>query len=263
MTVVALPFKPIDVGPIEIRTLRPVEEDLIRHEIALGSGVLKTKAAKFAQEVRAIAGRAGEDPYALRILTEAERIGGNNAAASQAVDRWLAARPGDGLAMMHKGELQIEALRAARSTDKAAWRAARKLILDGNKAAPNNPQILAAYYNSFVAEGVMPPAGAQNGLYSALELVPQDEGLRYQLASDFEHRGMIQEAITIIKPAAMTLHSDEDDPKKKKRQQELREKYRAVGDDRTETARGMLARLEKKLGGGAPAAAAPAALQVQ
>jgi hypothetical protein len=242
-----IPFKPIDVGPIAIRTLSLAEDALIEHDIALGGGIPVRVAADFARKVRSAAARFPKDPYALRILTEAERAAGNKAAALEAVERWLAVKPGDGLALMHKAELQIEALRAAKSSDKSAWEAARKLILAANKAAPGNPQILAAYYNSFISEGVLPPPGAQNALVRAFELVPQDDMLRQQVAADFEHRGMIAEAIAVIKPAAFSLHGADSDPKKKKKQDELLEKYRLAGDGRTETAREMLERLEKKL----------------
>ena len=62
--------------------------------------------------------------------------------------------------------------------------------------------VLAAYYHSFVMQGVLPPEDAQNALYSAMELAPSDGELRYQLARDFEQRHMIPEAIAIIRPEA-------------------------------------------------------------
>jgi tetratricopeptide (TPR) repeat protein len=247
LTMVSLPFKPINVGNISVRNLSPAEDALIEYDIALGSGVLKRTAGKFVGSVRKAASPFPQDAYALQILTEAERSAGNNAEAAQSVERWLAVSPGNGLALMHKGQLQIEALRTAKSPDAEAWNRARQPILAANKALPGNPQILLAYYDSFVAQGVLPPAGAQNGLVAAFEALPQDSGIRYQLASDFEQRGMLEEAIAVIKPAAFELHGDEANPKKKKKQEEEREKYRQVGDDSTETARDMLARLEKKL----------------
>ena len=250
-----LPFKPIEVGPIAVRTLSPAEDALIEYDITLGVGVPKGMAAAFARRVRAAAARFGEDPHALRILTEAERAALNNAAAAQAVDRWLAVRPDNPLALMHKAELQIEALRRAPPPNAAPWEAARKLILAAHKAAPRNPQILVAYYNSYRAQGLLPPPGAQNGLVRAFELVPQDDSLRHMVAADFEARGMIEEAIATIRPAAFALHSGDAEPRKKKKEEEVREKYREAGDSRTETAREMLERLEKKLATRRPAAA--------
>jgi hypothetical protein len=101
----------------------------------------------------------------------------------------------------------------------------------------------------------LPPAGAQNALYRAFELVPQDDDLRYQLALDFEKRGMITDAIATIKPAAFALRSEDESAKEKRRREKLEEKYRGVGQKKRETAIEMLTRLEKKLadGGGAKA----------
>jgi hypothetical protein len=211
---------------------------------------MKRNAPQFVREVREAARRFPKDPYALRILTEAERAAGNNAAAAEAVEQWLAARPGDPLALMHKGWLQAAALRAAGTADPAAWDAARQPIVAANRAAPLTPQILHAYYDSFVLQGVLPPPGAQNGLVKAFELIPQDENLRYKVAADFERRGMIPEAIAVIRPLAFSAHAPETDPEKKKKQDSAREKLRLVGDDLTETPAEMYQRLEAKLGGG-------------
>lgn len=248
----ALPFKPITVGDIAIAELSPARDALIEHEIALGSGVLKRTAAQFAASVRKVAARFPDDPYALRILTEAERSAGNSELAGKAVDRWLSLAPGDPLAMMHKGALQVEALRSAGARDSAAWAKAREPIFEAHKAAPGNPEILIAYYDSFAAQGMLPPAGAQNGLVAAFEALPQDSAIRYKLASDFEQRGLIEDAIAVITPAALELRSGADDEKEKKKQDLEREKYRKVGDDTTETPREMLLRLEKKLASAKP-----------
>ncbi len=248
-----MPFRPIDVGEIAIRPLRAAENAMLRHDLALDAGVMRSNAAQFIREVRESAKPFPRDPYALRILAEAERAAGNNAAAAEAVDRWLAARPNDPLALMHKGWLQAAALRAAGNADPAAWDAARQPIIAANKAAPLTPQILYAYYDSFVLQGVLPPPGAQNGLVKAFELIPQDENLRYKVAADFERRDMIAEAVAVIRPLAFSAHAPETDPEKKKKQDARREKLRLVGDDLTETPAEMYQRLEAKLaakGGG-------------
>jgi hypothetical protein len=246
---IRLPFKPIDVGPITIREMSPAENALLLHDIALGRGVLQREAGKFAAEVRSDSASYQDDPYALRILTEAERAAGGNEAAARAVDRWLAVQPQAPLALMHKAELQIDGLRKAGKYQGPVWEDARKLILAAAKGAPRNPQILVSYYDSFVAQGMLPPAGAQNALVRAFELVPQDSQLRHKVAADFESRNMIEDAIATIKPAALVLHGAPDDPKKAKKQAEARERDREVGDSRSETAREMLERLEKKLAG--------------
>jgi tetratricopeptide (TPR) repeat protein len=250
-----LPFKKMDTGPIAVRSLSPAEDALIRYDISISSGILKTKVARFAQDVKAAAERFPNDPYALKIETEALRLAGDTAGATAAADRWLAVRPGDALAMMEKGALQVDALAAAHSRDAASWNAARQLILEANRKAPREPQIMEAYYDSFAKAGELPPAGAQNALFKALELLPKDNELRYRVALDFERRGMIEEAIAVIKPTAFEAHNpDQDDPKKREEREKLEERYRRAGTEKHENARQMLTRLEQKLkqGGSKP-----------
>ena len=254
--VTVLPFKTIQLRPITIRALSPAEKALIWQEIALGRGILKSEASGFAADVRRIAARYPDDPYALSLLIEAERAAGNNAAAMSAVDQLLAIRPDDTRALTHKGQLQMAALMEAKSADKAAWEAARAYIIKANRTNPNDAFVLEAYYDSFAAQGVPAPPAAQNALFRAHELVPQDADLRYKVALDFERRNMIEDALAVIKPSAFQLHNDEQDPKKKKKQEEQAEKYREVGKEKRESAREMFDRLEKKLA--AAKAASPA-----
>jgi hypothetical protein len=253
LTAVRLPFKPIDVGPIAVRTLSPAEDALMKADIAFGRGVIVSEAPALAKEVRSIAARFPKDPHALSILIEAERAAGNREAAAAAVARWLAVQPGAPRALMHQAELEIDALRQTRSTNKAAWEKPRTLLLDANKRAPGDPMILEAYYDSFLAEGVLPPPGAQNALVKAFDLVPQDDDLRYKLASDFEQRQMIEDAIQIIKPAAFSL-SEEENPAKRAKRERQEARYREVDEVKRETPREMLARLETKLAGRAKSA---------
>jgi hypothetical protein len=257
LTANRIPFKPIDVGPITVRTLGPAERELVKEDIFLNRGLLVREAREFLENVRATARRYPTDPFALQILTEAERASGNAAEAAAAVDRWLAVKPKEPRAMMHKAQLQIESLAAAKSPDQAAWDAARNQLLAAHKAAPRDPMILEAYYDSYVAQGVLAPPPAQNALFRAFELVPQDDDIRYKLALDFEHRNMIREAIHVIKPAALSLHGENESEADKKKRAEMKVKYREVGTTDREEAWEMLARLEKKLPAGA-AAAAPA-----
>lgn len=246
LTALRMSLKPIDVGPIDIRPLTDAEHALLQSDIALSSGVPAREAKQFASVVRSKARPFMADPYALRLLIEAERAAGNNAEAMAAVDRLLALDPADPKGLMHKAELRIGALKDAKSADKQAWDQARQLILDANRAAPNDPEILTAYYDSFEAEGVLPPPPAQNALMQAHTLLPQNDTLRYRVASDFENRGMIQEAIFVIGPAAFSVHEEEDEKEKREREKAW-EKYRLAGDVKYETPREMLTRLEKKL----------------
>lgn len=254
-----LPFADIDLGPIEIRRLTGAEGDLVFNDIALGSRVSRYYIDRFAQSVRSISGNHPNDPYGLRMVAEVERLAGNRDAAQRAVERLLAVAPDDPRGLMFKGLLAAEALEASGSRDEAAWDAAREPILRANQLAPTDAQILWAYYESYRKQGMLPPAHAQNALVGALNLVPQDSRVRYLVAADFEQRGMIEDAITTIKPLAFATHEDASERARRERERNW-DRYGPAGEERTETARDMLARLEEKLAAdqGQAAAARPA-----
>ena len=247
-SVVRLPFRPIDPGAINLRTLRPAEQALLEYEIKINQGFLQSEAQEFANKVRSVAGRYLTDPFALAILAETEGLAGNKAAALTATEKLLAIQPDHARALTQKAMLQIDSLRAAGSTDKAAWQAARQPIVRARKAAPNDPIVLEAFHRSYLEQGVLPPEAAQNALYTAMELAPSDNDLRYRVARDFEQRNLIREAIAIIRPSAYVLpHRKTESEREKKKREEREEKYRGAGQQRRETAREMLDRLQKKL----------------
>jgi hypothetical protein len=246
--VLDVPFRPIDVGPIAVRTLRPAEAALIAQDIQLGQEIPAREAADFARTVSDIAYHYPDDPYALEILIEAQRLAGNSAAATAAADHLLQIEPDNARGLMHKGLLQAEALAAAHSADDAAWDAARQPILRANRSAPNDPLVLEAYYDSFADQGVLPPASAQNAFFHALQLAPGDEELRYRVAADFERRDMIPEAIAVIRPTALALRDVGDEGEREHRRRQLEEeRNRPAGQARHETAREMLTRLQTRL----------------
>ena len=246
--VLRLPFKKIDVGPIAVRSVTPAEDSMMELLIELSQGILKREAPEFAEKVRSAAGRFPDDPFALALLSEAERLAGNRDAAAAAADRLLAAAPNDRRGLLQKSLAEMERLKAASSRDAKAWNAARQYLVRASKVAPNDPLVLEAYYDSYAGQGILPPDPAQAALYRAHELAPSDGDLRYKVAADFERRDMIEEAITIIRPVAYVLpHRKNESAKEKKRREEREEKYRGAGQVKRETAREMLARLEAKL----------------
>jgi len=246
--VVRLPFRTLDIGAINVRVLGPAEQALIEQEIRLSQGVRHTEMAERAATIRSIAGRFPDDPFALAILAEAEQLAGNIPAATAAADRLLRVAPNDARALMRKGRLEVAALAANRSTDAAAWTAARRYLTRAMAAAPNDPLPHEAYYDSFVAQGVTPPDDAQNALYTAHDLAPSDSELNYKLALDFERRDMIREAIAIIRPDAFQTRIRRGESDNQRRERERREdRYREAGRQRHETALEMLTRLEARL----------------
>jgi tetratricopeptide (TPR) repeat protein len=244
-SILRLPFKKIDVGPIAVRELPPAEDAMMAHSIKLAGGITQREAAEVAGEVRQAAARFPEDPFALALLAEAERLAGNSDAAAKAADRLLRIAPNDPRGLVQKGLAEVSRLQATSSADAQAWTAARQYLVRAVKAAPNDPIALEAFYDSHAGPGRLAPDDAQAALYQAMELAPSDADLRYKVAADFEQRNMIEDAIAIIRPAAYRLPHRETE-KQRKRRLELEEKYRGAGEVKRETARDMLRRLEGK-----------------
>jgi len=247
-----LPFRKMEVGEIAVRRLGAAEQTLLPFDIRLYAGIPAGSATEFADRVAASAARYPADPEAFRILFEAQRLAGRNAQAKAAADRWAELAPESGLAIAARADALSDVLAAAANRDAAQWVAVRKLYADAAKKAANEPRILQGFYQSYVRQGIMPPESAQNALYTAFELLPQFDDLRMQLAGDFEMRGMIDEAIAIIRPEAY-LSIDPSalgDSEKRKREARLK-KYREAGEKETETPREMLNRLEAKKKAGA------------
>jgi tetratricopeptide (TPR) repeat protein len=247
-SVLRLPFKKIDVGPIAVRAVTPAEDAMMTLSIELAQGILNREAQEFAGKVREAAGRFPDDPVALALLAEAERLAGKPDAAAAAADRLLAIAPGDRRGLLQKALAEMERLKAAGSTDPRAWSAARQHLVRASRVAPDDPLVLEAFYDSHAGLGTVPPEAAQAALYRAMELAPSDGNLRYKVAADFEKRDMIEEAIAIIRPEAYRLpHRKSETEKEKKRREEREEKNRAAGQSKRETAREMLVRLEARL----------------
>lgn len=241
-------FKNMSIGPVTVKSLSAARSAMMDLEIELGRGLYAKDAAKFAQAVRAKAKDYPDDPSALGLLTFAERYAGNLAAADAAGDRWRAAAPNEPRAYLLKGLIAIDRLTASKSKETSAWVAARAFIEKAKALAPQEPLVLEGYYDSYAASGVLPPPVAQNALVSALELVPQDDVLRYRVAYDLEQRGYIEDALLMIMPAALNAHqSDDENEKQKARREKRAEKWRLAGAAKTETAREMLARLQAKM----------------
>lgn len=246
--VIRLPFRTIDVGQIALTTPGPAEQALMLQEIKLSQGYPQREAVEFAAEVRTIAARFPNDPFALRMVMETAYLAGDNAGALAAADRLLAVDPNHARALATQGLIRTAALAAARSTDAAAWTAARAPLVRAKGLAPRDPIVLWAFYRGYAVQGVLPPEEAQNALYDAMELAPSDGELRYQLALDFERRRMIPEAIAIIRPEANSFPDRRNESEGDRRERERREdRERQAGTARHETPLEMLRRLEGML----------------
>lgn len=247
LNAMVLPFKSLDPGEISIRKLTPAEDAMLPFDIRLYAGVPAKDAGAFVDKVSAAAAHFPDDPDALRVLFGAQRLAGRVGEARATAKHWAERAPEDGLAIAAQADSLSDELAAAGNHDAARWSEVRKLYALAAKKAPKTPQILQGFYESFRRQGMMPPDAAQNALYSAFELLPQFDDLRMEVASDFEMRGMIDDAISVIRPAAyLSIDPSKLGEDERRKRDERLKKYKVAGEHDGETAREMLNRLEAK-----------------
>ena len=193
---------------IKLRSLSPGEAELIPETAAFSEYLGKDEMAAFLADVRAKAARFPTDPYALRLLADAEYAAEDFAAAGATVDKLLAVAPDSvpgrvrkAMILLHNAETLEGAARHS------AVEQARRLIVAANQAAKDDPQPLIAYYQSFRTEGVRPPQNAVEGLMQAVTTVPQDQGPRMMLVSELVNEGKLADAIYYLGPVAYDPHA--------------------------------------------------------
>ena len=241
LTATQFSLKPIDIGPIAMRELTPLENALMRYEVGLRSGFRRDDMARVSDNVRAARAGALDDPYGLAIQAEIDLLGDNPKAALVSADKLVRLKPEDPRGLLAKGRAELALLGKAAGGPQGD--AARQLIARAAKAEPANPEPLVALYRSYADAGVLPPPPAQNALMTALKLLPQDGDIRYMAASDFEKRGMIDEAIVVISPAAYGSFDGDEGEVRKRDKESAKAAAMYTGISNNESPKKMLERL--------------------
>ncbi|MGV7122445.1 hypothetical protein [Sphingopyxis sp. 550A] len=132
------------------------------------------------------------------------------AAARDAVDKALAIAPQHVGANLLLGRMMLADLAEKDDVSAADWNAARKPIIRANRADPDDPAPLFAYYRSFADEGVAPPPVAVDGLAHAFELAPENMQTRISYAYALAAQGQVDTAIRLAKVVAFDPHDRGD-----------------------------------------------------
>ncbi|MCT2560132.1 DUF1570 domain-containing protein [Tsuneonella sp. YG55] len=242
-----LSLKPMDFGEIPVRELNDMESQLMRYRIRLYSGYPVSALPKIISAVADIRKAAPENVMGLEIQSQLENLAGRHAAALETAEHLLRVDPNNVIGLTEKGEALVGQLARGASEDQltaAREPLHRAIALSAVATAPR-----VALFKSFLQQGALPSLVAQNHMVEAFQLLPQNEEIRYLLARDFENRGLVDDAIAIIEPAAYGAF--DGDEKEKKRRGKLvatyAEKYTNI--DNYETPRDMLDRLEAKKDG--------------
>jgi hypothetical protein len=159
------------------------------------------------ERIQRKAARFPGDPYALTLLMEAENVAGHSQAAEVAADRLLALQPGNVRGLVRKSLLLSDA--AAKLTgqarlDKAGE--ARRLAIRANKADPKEPLTYVAFYQSFHQAGQRPSNDAIVGLATAVELLPENTGIRRMLVDEYANERRWSDAIRVLSPIESDTH---------------------------------------------------------
>lgn len=161
-------------------------------------------------DARPIAARFPDDPVVQGWLAEMAYDAGDDTLADAAADRALAKDPRSVQALLYKARVHLR--RAAKAGQAGDWAEARSWIIKANAIDNNNAEALDLYYDSFAQAGVQPTRTAVLGLQRALQLVPQDEGLRFEVARQALIDNDRDGARDVLRPLAYDPHATADNP---------------------------------------------------
>ena len=195
------------IGEVAIRELTPGEAATMKVRIRSRVGVSAKAAPDVYADARKAAAPFPNDPAAQTILAGAALDAGDLPSAEAAADRAIAADPKALDAWLHKAQAQTLAARKAGDKDKARWAAIRKIIVTANRLDPDNPRPLIRYYLSFADAGEPPAEASKHGLVRALELAPEDRGLRLLSTAMFLREGNKAMARKLLAPLAYQPHA--------------------------------------------------------
>jgi tetratricopeptide (TPR) repeat protein len=204
-----VPASAIKLGPIRIRPLTEGEAATMPVRIRSDRGVDEKTAPRVYAAAKKAAAPYPNDPAAQGVLAETAYDAQDYEGALAAAERALAVDPASMQALIYKALTQMAIAEKNKDYKRETWSAIRKTLVAANKVDPDNPEVLILYYRSFVDAGQTAPAVARDGLYRAYELVPQDRGLRFQVAAMFLDDGKPEVARALLVPMLQDPHSGE------------------------------------------------------
>ncbi len=195
--------------PADMVTIRPLDAGqaaMMPMRIQSAAGVDAKTAQALVPKARAVGAAYPANSWVQRALAEIEYDAGNDDAAMAASDRALAADPANMMAMIYKGMVAMRRATAAKATDPAIWRDARRWFLKANAVDPDFALPFVLYYESFARAGQRPNESAVQGLMKAMNLVPQDDGVRMTAAFQLLAQGDRVNARRALAPVAFAPH---------------------------------------------------------
>ncbi len=197
-------------GPIEMTMLSAAESAIMPLYIrSTRESRNVAEVAATLTEARKLGKRYPAEPMALDLVAEFELDSEHYDEAQQANDAVLAVRPTDVRALMRAARIANQRLNAAKSATDADWKVVRSLIVKANRASPNDPYPLYAFYRWHIDSGTPIPAIAVSGLQRAVQPAPQIVDMRFMLASRLLSEGKADIAKSVLAPLINDPHSAE------------------------------------------------------
>lgn len=204
VSAVTIPASQISVGGIAIRPLAEAEAAALPVVMQSSRGVNRKQAPGVAADARRVASRYPNDPLVLAALAEAELDSRNYAAAIAAADKAIAANPKLSKALIMRGKAMLEAARE--NPAGADWTTMRSFFVRANKLDPEDPEPMVMFYDTFRVSGQAPAKSAVDGLYYALEILPQSSDLRLLVVRQLAAENRLAEARKAYAPIAYDPH---------------------------------------------------------
>jgi tetratricopeptide (TPR) repeat protein len=214
---------------ITVTALSEGEGAAMPYRIAMTRGTPHGLGEPQAVAMRKIADKYPQDPAVLTLLSEAEHDAGHWQASIDAADAALKLSPALSRALLWRGEGMIQLLSAAKEVDADKWKAARKWIIQANRASTEEATPLVLYYASYLRQGVAMPDLAVDGLHKALALVPQEDGIRLMYVMALAHQKKFTEAFDALAPLSNSPHGGENRDAVRKLADQIK-KAQATGD---------------------------------
>lgn len=202
----------VTIDPVVVRALTPAEAAIMPLRFESATGVTTAEAKKLLPGARKIAADNPTNGWIQRVLAEMEYDAGNDAEAEAASDRALTVEPGNLMAMVYKARVHMRRAAKASPADPALWRDARQWIVKANRMAPDFALPLVMFYTSFLIAQEPPRPSAIDGLLRAVELAPQESGVRVLAFGALLNKGDLPAARRVLAPVAFNPHATGENP---------------------------------------------------
>jgi hypothetical protein len=171
----------------------------------------KAERATWLAALRTKATQHANDPEVLQLLVDAECVSDDFSACAASVAKLLVLSPDRPRALIRKAEAII-GLAASKTGDarEADMKTARNLVVKANRADPDDPFALIAYFRTFSGSQQPLPDAAINGMVQAVLTMPQVDSLRLDLAKVLIMKRRFVEARNTLNPVAFSPHGSSE-----------------------------------------------------